>query len=128
MTTPKAGIFKLTTSPPMSRNLRELTPVTAAPLFAALGDGTRLTLLSRLCDGQPQSIAQLTHGTGLSRQGVSKHLAILEKARVVKSERVGRESRFSVRSVTLTEAMQYLDRASHQWDDAIGRLRRFVEE
>lgn len=112
----------------MSRHPRELTSATAAPLFAALGDATRLTLLSRLCNGQPQSIAQLTHGTGLSRQGVSKHLAILEQARLVTSERVGRESRFALRSGTLTEARQYLDRASQQWDDAIGRLKRFVEE
>ncbi|MGI9423695.1 MAG: ArsR/SmtB family transcription factor [Hyphomicrobiaceae bacterium] len=112
----------------MSHHPRELTSVNAAPLFAALGDATRLTLLSSLCNGKPQSIAQLTHGTGLSRQGVSKHLAVLEQARVVKSERVGRENRFSVRSATLTKAAQYLDRASQQWDDAIARLKQIVEE
>ncbi|MGH1477736.1 MAG: ArsR/SmtB family transcription factor [Geminicoccales bacterium] len=111
----------------MSHHPRELTPVSAAPLFAALGDVTRLNLLSRLCNGQPQSIAQLTHGTGLSRQGVRKHLAVLEQGRLVTRERVGRETRFVVRSGTLTAAGQYLDRASKQWDDAIGRLKQLVE-
>lgn len=96
-------------------------------MFAALGDATRLALLVRLCDEQPQSIAQLTHGTGLTRQGVSKHLAILEQARVITSTRVGRESRFKVRQITLTEASQYLERASKQWNDAVDRLKLFVE-
>ncbi len=105
-----------------------MTAETAAPVFAALGGATRLALLSQLCDGQTRSITQLTHGTGLSRQGVRKHLTVLEHARVVTSERVGRESQFTVRPDTLTEARQYLDRASQQWNDAIERLRLMVEE
>jgi DNA-binding transcriptional ArsR family regulator len=111
----------------MSRRPRELTAATAAPVFAALGDAKRLALLSRLCDEQPQSIAQLTQGTGLTRQGVSKHLAILEQARVIASKRVGRESRFEIQQITLTEASNYLKRAAKQWDEAIGRLKLFVE-
>jgi DNA-binding transcriptional ArsR family regulator len=111
----------------MSRRPRELTAAAAAPVFAALGDVTRLHLLARLCDGQPQSIARLTQGTGLTRQGVSKHLAILDQARVITSKRVGRESRFEVRPIALAEAYRYLERASKQWDDAIGRLKALVE-
>ena len=112
----------------MSRHPRNFTAANAAPVFAALGDATRLSLLSRLCDGQPRSIAQLTEGTGLTRQGVTKHLAILEDAQVITSERVGRESRFAVHAATLTGAKCYLELASQQWDDAIGRLRRIVDE
>lgn len=112
----------------MSRRRREVAAAAAAPVFASLGDATRLSLLSRLCDGRPLSIAQLTKGTRLTRQGVSKHLAILEQARVITSERVGRENRFVVRSITLTEASRYLERASKQWDDALGRLKRLVQE
>ena len=111
----------------MSRRPRELTKVTAAPVFAALGDGVRLGLLSRLCEGQPLSIAQLTHGTGLSRQGVSKHLAALEQSHLVRKKRVGRETRFAVVPSTLMAARQYLDRASQQWDEALGRLKQLVE-
>lgn len=112
----------------MSRRPHELTAASAAPVFAALGDATRLSLLSRLCDGQPRSIAQLTEGTTLTRQGVTKHLAVLERANVVLRERIGRETRFSVRPATLSRARDYLDRASRQWDDAIARLKMLVEE
>lgn len=106
----------------------ELTGAAAAPMFAALGDETRLKLLSRLCDGEPLSIAQLTEGTRLTRQGVTKHLAILQRADIVVSQRVGRESRYSVRPEALAAARDYLSRASRQWDEAVGRLRRLVEE
>jgi DNA-binding transcriptional ArsR family regulator len=111
----------------MSRRRRDPSAA-VAPVFAALGDRTRLSLLSRLCDGRPQSIVELTQGTGLTRQGVSKHLAILEQARVVSSERIGRESRYVIRPDTLVAARQYLERASQQWDEAVERLRQLLEE
>lgn len=100
----------------------------AAPVFAALGDPTRLALLSRLCDGQSQSIVQLTQGTGLSRQGVKKHLTVMEHAGIVTSNRVGRESQFTVRPETLAETSQYLARASQQWSNAIDRLKQHLGE
>lgn len=94
----------------------------------ALGDTTRLSLLSRLCEGRPLSISQLTEGTRLTRQGVTKHLAILERAHIVAKRRVGRESQYSVRPESLSEASDYLSRASRQWDQAIARLERLLEE
>lgn len=100
----------------------------AAPVFAALGDKMRLSLLSRLNDGQPRSVVQLTTGTGLTRQGVRKHLAVLEEAGLVAQERVGRESRFVYQPSGIEEAKQYLDRASAQWDAAVSRLKSFVED
>lgn len=112
----------------MSRPPPDLTTASAASLFAALGDATRLALLARLCDGQTHSIAQLTEGTKLSRQGVTKHLAILERASIVTSRRLGRESRYAARPASLTEARAYLDRASRQWDESIARLRQLVED
>jgi DNA-binding transcriptional ArsR family regulator len=112
----------------MSPRERELTAASAAPVFAALGDATRLSLLSRLCDGQALSIAQLTQGMRLTRQGVTKHLAILERANVVARQRIGRESRYSVRPESLGEAKDYLSRASRQWDAAMARLKQLVED
>ncbi|HEX5957254.1 MAG TPA: metalloregulator ArsR/SmtB family transcription factor [Hyphomicrobiaceae bacterium] len=106
----------------------ELTGATAAPVFAALGDETRLKLLARLCQGEPLSIAQLTEGTRLTRQGVTKHLGILARARIVVSQRIGRESRYTVRPEALDAAGDYLSRASRQWDETVGRLRKLVEE
>jgi DNA-binding transcriptional ArsR family regulator len=112
----------------MSSPQSELLAASAAPVFAALGDTTRLLLLSRLSSGHAQSIVQLTKGTGLTRQGVSKHLAILQKAEVVTRHRVGRESQFAMRADTLAAAGRYIEIASRQWDDAIARLKSLVEE
>ena len=99
-----------------------------APVFAALGDTTRLELVSRLSDGKQHSIVQLARGLNLSRQGVTKHLLVLKKAGMVSSRRVGRESRFAIRPAPIAKARDYLMRASAQWDDAIERLRASVEE
>ena len=99
-----------------------------APLFAALGDTTRLALLERLQDGEPRSIAQLTEGSSLTRQGVTKHLRILEHAQMVASRRHGRRHLFVIHPAGLRAARDYLQRASAQWDDAVNRLAAFVED
>ena len=98
-----------------------------APVFAALGDPTRLALLSRLSDGESRSITRLSADTRLTRQAVTKHLRVLETAGLVSSSRVGRESRFRFRPEPIAELRAYLDQVSRQWDDALARLRDFVE-
>ena len=98
-----------------------------ASVFAALGDETRLSVLGRLAKGEPQSIARLTDGTRLTRQAVTKHLRVLEGAGVVRSVRVGRESRFTLETKPIDEARAYLDVVSRQWDDALARLKALVE-
>lgn len=102
--------------------------VDSAIVFAALGDSTRLELVSRLKDGKQHSIAQLSHGLDQTRQGVTKHLHVLARAGVVSCERVGRENRFCIAPAAIERARDYLDRASAQWDDAIARLRAAVED
>ena len=98
-----------------------------AAVFAALGDETRLSVLARLSQGEPQSIARLTRGTTLTRQAVTKHLRVLEGAGVVRSVRAGRESRFTLVPTPIDEARAYLDVVSRQWDDTLMRLKAFVE-
>lgn len=98
-----------------------------APVFAALGDTTRLKLISRLNDGEARSIAQLADGLSLTRQGVTKHLRVLERAGIVRSASVGRESRFVYVPEQISRARSYLDNVSAQWDQALSRLRTFVE-
>jgi DNA-binding transcriptional ArsR family regulator len=93
-----------------------------APLFAALGDATRLALIARLSGGEPRSIAELTAGTKLTRQAVTKHLRVLERAHIVR-----RESRFAFDPEPIESLRLYLDRISAQWDGALARLRAFVE-
>jgi DNA-binding transcriptional ArsR family regulator len=99
-----------------------------ASVFAALGDETRLSVLARLSAGEPQSIARLTAGTKLTRQAVTKHLRVLEDAGVVKSTRAGRESLFELEPKPIEDLRVYLDEVSKQWDDALGRLKRFIED
>ena len=104
------------------------TAEATAPVFAALGDTTRLALLHRLSDNESLSISELSDGASQTRQGVSKHLRVLEDAGLVISERVGRESRFRFAPDRVNEARDYLAEVSRHWDDALQRLRMFVEE
>ncbi len=98
-----------------------------APIFAALGDATRLSLLAKLSGGQQHSIAQLSQDATVTRQAVTKHLRVLEKAGLVARTRVGRESLFIFRPEQIVEARTYLDAVSQQWDTALARLQAFVE-
>lgn len=113
----------------MSRRIRNALPKprTYAPIFAALGDETRLNLVTKLAAGQPQSIAQLTDGTELTRQAVTKHLRVLEGARLVRSVRSGRESLFELDPAPIRAVRDYAEVVSQQWDDALMRLKEFVE-
>lgn len=105
-----------------------------AALFAALGDPTRLALLAALAAGEERSIAILSietrrrAGVALSRQALTKHLDVMTRAGLLKQRRVGRESRFQVRPEAVADARAYLDRVSAQWDEALGRLKAFVEQ
>ena len=99
-----------------------------APVFAALGDETRLSLLVKLCSGQPHSISQLTMGTRLTRQAITKHLRVLESAGIVHSVRTGRESQFEFDPKPIEELRKYLERVSLEWADALLRLKAFVED
>jgi DNA-binding transcriptional ArsR family regulator len=99
-----------------------------ASVFAALGDATRLSVLVKLTSGRPQSISRLTIGTKLTRQAVTKHLRVLEGAGVVRCVRSGRESRFELETKPLDDVREYLGEVSKQWDNALARLKSFVEE
>jgi DNA-binding transcriptional ArsR family regulator len=96
-------------------------------VFAALGDELRLTLVTRLGREGPLSITNLTEGTRVTRQAVTKHLHVLEGAGLVRSSRLGREQHWQVHPAPLSEAMRCLDIIAHQWDGALARLRRAVE-
>ncbi|WP_160010581.1 helix-turn-helix transcriptional regulator [Rhizobium sp. 18055] len=99
----------------------------AAALFAALGDPTRLSLLATLSDGHQRSITGLSGNSELTRQAITKHLNVLQQAGLVESTRVGRESHYRFRPDRIDTMRAYLDSVSRQWDDAIDRLRSFVE-
>ncbi len=100
----------------------------AVPLFAALGDETRLRLLLRLSASGPESITHLSAESAVSRQAIKKHLDVLSRAGLVRGGRRGRGGRGAVGAPGGGEAREYLDRISRQWDDALDRLKSFVEE
>ena|SRR5437660_6060704 len=100
---------------------------THALVFAALGDATRLSLVAKLCRGQPRSISQLTQGSKLTRQAITKHLRVLESAGIVQSVRQGRESRFEFDPEPMDGIKEYVDFVSEQWDHTLSRLKSFVE-
>ena len=99
----------------------------SAPLFAALGDATRLRIVARLCSGGPQSITRLTEGSDVSRQAVTKHLRVLEGAGVVRGVRHGRESRWALAPEKLEAAQRYLERISHEWNTRLDSLERHLD-
>jgi DNA-binding transcriptional ArsR family regulator len=101
---------------------------THAAVFAALGDATRLSLVAKLCSGHRRSISQLTQGSKLTRQAITKHLRVLEGAGIVHSVRAGRESLFEFNLDPIAEVRDYLGFVSEQWDQALSRLQAFVEE
>jgi DNA-binding transcriptional ArsR family regulator len=107
-----------------------------ATTFAALGDETRLRIVERLGgrlgwrpggDGA-MSITKLTAEFNVSRQAITKHLHVMESAGLLRNTRRGRESVWQLRQQRFEEARHYLDLISKQWDDALGRLRSFVED
>lgn len=100
----------------------------SAPLFAALGDAIRLRLVVRLCDEGSASIRALTTGTGVTRQAITKHLRVMQDSGLVRSTKRGRERLWQLNQHRLQDARRHLDVISKQWDDALTRLRHFVEK
>lgn len=100
----------------------------AAPVFAALGDATRLSLLRRLSVEGPLSISRLSDGTGVTRQAITRHLQTLGEAGLVRDDRLGRERVFALDAKRIEKARQYLDHVAAHWDAAAARLKAFVED
>jgi len=105
----------------------EVTLGDRAGVFAALGDVTRLGLVGRLSSGQAQSISALAAQTLMTRQAVTKHLKVLQKAGLTQPRRVGREQLYALRPEVLAAAGAYLQQVSALWDEALERLRAHVE-
>ena len=99
----------------------------AVPLFAALGDETRLKLLARLSGGRRESITSLSADSSLTRQAVTKHLIVLANAGLVSDEHRGREHMWQYVPQTVVDASEFLEQISRQWNDALDRLKSLVE-
>jgi DNA-binding transcriptional ArsR family regulator len=100
----------------------------AGAVFAALGEDTRLALVARLSARGPQSITRLASGADVTRQAITKHLHVLAGAGLVHDVRRGRERIWELDTKRLDDASRWLDQISKRWDDALDRLKRFVEQ
>lgn len=96
-------------------------------IFFALGDQTRLKLVSRL-GREPLSATSLSAGAAVTRQAIMKHLQVLESVGVVSHIKRGREVLYSLEKHRFNDARAFLDEVSAGWDRAIERLRHMVEE
>jgi DNA-binding transcriptional ArsR family regulator len=112
----------------MSAANRKIKLQKQAAVFAALGDATRLTLVTKLAAGMPRSISQLAEGSNLTRQAVTKHLRVLESVSLVQSTYSGRENLFALDTHEFKTIQEYLDFVSRQWDQALARLKMLVEK
>jgi DNA-binding transcriptional ArsR family regulator len=110
------------------RSTTRRTVSRTAPMFAALGDETRLALVGLLSSQGPLSITRLTAGSAVTRQAVTKHLNVLASAGFVRGKRHGRERVWELEPQQVEIARRYLDQVSKRWDEALNRLRTFVEE
>jgi DNA-binding transcriptional ArsR family regulator len=99
-----------------------------APVFAALGDATRLRLVARLSGGRPQSISQLSAGAAVTRQAITKHLHVLAEAGLVRGRKQGREQMWELNPRQVQEARRRLDLIAQQWDGALARLKLMLED
>ena len=111
----------------MSRNV-SASLRRGAPVFAALGDETRLRIVAKLSAGGPLSISQITDGESVTRQAITKHLAILADAGLVRDVRAGRERRWELELAPLDTARSCLDLVSQRWDQRLERLKALVED
>jgi DNA-binding transcriptional ArsR family regulator len=114
----------------MSKKIRKritARPKARARVFAALGDKTRLELVARLCSGETASISQLADDSKLTRQAITKHLGVLERAGIVRSSQAGRERLFRFDPEPLENLQDYLQSVSRQWDQTLSRLKLHVE-
>ncbi|MCU1505206.1 MAG: hypothetical protein QOG18_2009 [Microbacteriaceae bacterium] len=103
-----------------------MTTGTLVPVFAALGDETRWSILVALGEGDASASA-LAGRFPVTRQAIAKHLAVLEEVGLVESVRVGRELRYRVLGAQLSETAQRLDRIGAEWDRRLAAIKRIAE-
>jgi ArsR family transcriptional regulator, cadmium/lead-responsive transcriptional repressor len=97
-------------------------------LWAALGDPMRIRLLDLLLDRGEATASTLAGALPITRQGVAKHLAVLERDGLVTSRRTGREVRYAVREERLDQAGAAIGRIAARWDDRLAAIKKLAED
>jgi DNA-binding transcriptional ArsR family regulator len=102
-------------------------PARVDAVFAALADPTRRRVIETLAGGATVTASGLATELPISRQGVAKHLMALRRARLVRAERVGRETRYSLDGTPLEDAARWIARVGAEWDGRLADLQRLVD-
>lgn len=100
---------------------------TLVPVFAALGDDTRWSILAALGEAEASASA-LAGRLPVSRQAIAKHLAVLRDAGLVEPVRAGREVRYRVLGAQLSATAQQLDAIGAEWDLRLARIKQIAEK
>jgi DNA-binding transcriptional ArsR family regulator len=108
--------------------LSKQTPEHQQPIFAALADPVRRSLLVHLAEGSPKTATQLAQEYPITRQGILKHLTILEAAGLVAVHQAGREKRYTLTPEPLGELEQWIKDISATWDARLLRLKIWLEQ
>jgi DNA-binding transcriptional ArsR family regulator len=103
-----------------------VTSSTLVPVFAALGDETRWSILAALGEGDASASA-LAGRLPVTRQAIAKHLSVLQEVGLVDSVRVGRELRYRVIGAQLSETARRLDRIGDEWERRLAAIKRVAE-
>jgi DNA-binding transcriptional ArsR family regulator len=103
-----------------------VTTGTMVPVFAALGDETRWSVLAALGEGDASASA-LAGRLPVSRQAIAKHLAVLEEVGLVEPVRVGREVQYRVLGARLRATATRLDEIGTEWDRRLAAIKEIAE-
>jgi len=103
-----------------------VTTETMVPVFAALGDDTRWSILAALGEGDASASA-LAGRLPVSRQAIAKHLGVLQDVGLVEPVRVGREVRYRIVGSQLSATAQRLDAVGAEWDRRLSAIKEIAE-
>src|SRR5439155_22921068 len=98
------------------------------PIFAALADPMRRSLLVNLAENSPKTATQLAEDYPITRQAILKHLNILEDAGLVAVHQKGREKRYTLTPEPLDDLEKWLKDISAKWDERLLRLKTLLED
>jgi DNA-binding transcriptional ArsR family regulator len=102
--------------------------VSDGSVFAALADPMRRRLLSDLAEQSPRTATQLATAYPITRQGILKHLQILEQAGLVAVQQQGREKRYTLTPEPLGELEAWVQAIGATWDKRLQRLKALIED
>jgi DNA-binding transcriptional ArsR family regulator len=100
-----------------------------APVFSALADPMRRTLLTNLAENGPKTASRLARDYPklITRQGIRKHLGVLAAAGLVSVEQHGRDKQYGLTPAPLAEVDHWIEELNVKWGDRLLRLKHFVE-